>query len=192
MTQWQGAFHDVYDRCPPKENDGPRPDALGDLSCDFRLLIGFGWLTPAAQEACLAHLPGGAAMQGCVRDWLSPGRPIPAAEAQQMLARAVAGLGAALNLPDWRGDALWDELGACLPQRAARTGGVRAEAAVLFLGELMYWQGSTYIGAHYVGWSVAEPDRPNPVAPFVALYRGGWQVMPEGADLTLVEISRNG
>jgi hypothetical protein len=98
MATWQAAFHDIYHVAPPTDNDGPRPEEMGNR----------------------------------------------------------------------------------LPEMAAERG-LEHEAAVLFLTDLMYWQGSSYTGAHWVCWAVAAPGMEKPTAHFVALEKGGWQRQPAPA-----------
>ena len=176
---WQGAFHDLYDAAPPSENDGPRPDKMGDLGCDFRLLTGFSWLTPETRAACLHLLPEGHAIAPMVEHWLGPAARMTEAEAQAALADGVSRVAAAVGDPALGAVAAWHELGFRLPEMAAERG-EEAEAAVHFLTELMYWQGSSYTGAHWVCWAVAAPGTENPVSPFMALEKGGWRHLPAG------------
>lgn len=184
MAAWQAAFHDRFDAAPPSENDGPRPDKMGDLGCDFRLLTGFSWLTPETRAACLHLLPEGRTIAPMVEDWLGPAERMTEAEAQAALAVGVANVAVAVGDPALGPVAAWDELGYRLPEMAAERG-EEAEAAVHFLTELMYWQGSSYTGAHWVCWAVAMPGTENPVASFVALEKGGWQRLAaaEGWDI---------
>lgn len=191
-TQWQAAFHDVFDAHPPAENDGPRPNQMGDLGCDFRLLTGFSRLTPKARAQCLAHLPHAGAVTAAVETWLRPAQVISEADAQARLGEAAKKLMVALDMPKAPPGEVWFELGDRLPELAQANGGADAMAAVLFLTELMYWQGSSYTGAHFVCWEAAQPGQDNPVAPFVRIEKGGWAIGVDGDDLLLRPLRRDG
>ena len=185
MAAWQSWFHDCFDADPPSENDGPRPAEMGDLSADFRLLNGFAWLRVETRARCLSVLPDAAEITPLVEAWLGPAAPVDEAEATRLLQSGRVLLTQALDLPDTDVE-LWDALGCSLPERAAS---VERKAAVLFMTELMSWQGSSHAGAYHVGWALAEPDTINPVTPFVALEKGGWRVL-EAGDAWLLEDRR--
>jgi hypothetical protein len=179
MAGWQGQFHDLYDAAPPAENDDPRPEVMKDLGSDYRLLCGFSWLTPETRTACLKLFPQGEVLTRLVADWMGPAAPLGEAEARAALAQGCARISEAIGDPSYDEVDAWDELAARLPEIVPDA---EAEAAVLFLTELMYWQGSSYTGAHYVCWGVAAPGKKNPFEPFVRIEKGGWRCVagPEG------------
>lgn len=185
MAGWQAHFHDCFDADPPVENDGPRPDTMGELGSDFRVLTGFGWLTPDTRTACLAPFPNADQVTLLVEQWMGPATTVSEPDAHRLMEQGLAQIAAVLNGTDIAPGEYLTELSFILPEMAFAAGGVEAEAAVLFLTELMYWQGSSYTGASFVCWALAAPGQPNPMAPIVALEKGGWHMIPDGDTWTL-------
>ena len=186
MVAWQSWFHDCFDADPPAENDGPRPAEMGDLSLDFRLLNGFSWLRPETRARCLSVLPDAAEITPLVEAWLGPAAPVDETEAKRHLDQGRALLCRALEAQHVPEPSLW-ALGDGLYDRADD---VDRKAAILFMSELMAWQGASATGAHYVGWAMAEPGAVNPVAPFVALEKAGWRVLEAGDEWMLEDRRR--
>ena len=199
-SEWQRRWHDLFDADPPKENDGPRPQSLGQVREDFRILLGFPWVEAETRRACLEPLPRGDAIWPLLEEFLT--RPLASITADQAIDRLAQGVA---QLRDKAGHTTLDmtpvrilseaempiheafrsasvptiDLDDDLWDRAARSCGPAGVAAFDFLSEVFYWSGNDYTLAHFALWPLCadgDDEADNPYRPFMELVRGGWSV----------------